>query len=124
MSKLSYSASRGCLSLNQFIKPKKVRRLVRETSTESYHNLDNQESQVALVEEVLRNAPEGLTDYELRNELVLHGVVLPYSSVAARRNDVNKKHKALKGHVIININKEQRINPNTLKKNLVWRYKQ
>ena len=120
---LSYSASQGCLSLNQFTQPKKVKRLVRGTSTESYHNLNNKESLVLMVEELLMNAPEGLTDYELRQELILRGVTIPLSSVSARRNDVNNKYKSEKGYVVININKESRVNPLTKKRNLVWRFR-
>ena len=121
---LPYLASQGCASLNQFFQPKqKVARLVRETSTESYHNHCDKDSQVMLVEGLLRDAPEGLTDYELREQLILHGVTLPLSSVSARRNDVNKKHRDKGLHVVVNVDKESRVNPRSGKRNLVWRYR-
>ena len=116
---VSYEASKGCVSLNQyFTRPQKV----RSTSKDSLQNHDDRFSQVRLVELLLKNAPQGLTDCELQQCLRSSEVFLPLSSVSARRNDVNRLYRETKGLVVLNIDGEKRKNPQTNKSCLVWRY--
>jgi hypothetical protein len=116
---VSYNASKGCLQLDSFFTRSQR---VTETSKESLKNHKDRFSQVRLVEGLLRNAPAGLTDFELQRCVASAGVILPLSSISARRNDVNQLYKEQRGLVVVNVNKESRINPNTGKKNLVWRF--
>jgi hypothetical protein len=116
---ISYKASEGCVSLDSyFTRAQKV----TDTSKESLKNHKDRFSQVRLVEGLLKSAPAGLTDFELKRCMDSAGVSLPLSSISARRNDVNQLYKEQRGLIVVNVNKESRVNPKTGKKNLVWRY--
>ena len=79
---------------------------VTETSKASYKEVCTEittQAQVGYVENILRKSSNGITDWELREQLKGRGVNIPLSSVAARRNDVNKKYAKLYSHQIKSI---------------------
>lgn len=111
------------ITLNDYM-PRPQR--VTETSKESYKdiNLDpTTQGQVGYVENILRNREDGCTDWELCQLLKDRGINIPLSSVAARRNDVNRKYaKTHSTHVVV-WQGDVRENPITRKANRVWRWR-
>jgi len=63
---------------------------VPDTSREAYHKLEQKDSQCALMLELYQAHPQGFTDDEMRRSLARRGVVVPNSTVSARRNDINR----------------------------------
>lgn len=97
-------------------------KLTQYTSIESYKNLEDQTTQVNYIKKLLERNTEGLCDFQIRKELIKKGVNIPLSTVSARRNDINKESAEQgRGHLVVNINQEKRLNPSTKKSCLVWR---
>lgn len=90
----SWQASRGCLTLDRFGKLRKSRisRNVRETSVLSNAETEK-ETQIMRMLELYRVNPKGLTDEEMKIKLYdYYDILMPNSTVSARRNDINKNH--------------------------------
>ena len=119
-SKISFVDSSRCRTLDEF-----SGRIVRETSIESFQDLPCKDSHVELVEKLIKDSVSGLTDFEIRDLLKERfGVIIPLSTVSARRNDVNVKYAdIISGFVVINVNNETRISPYSNKSCLVWKWK-
>jgi len=99
-------------------------RLTTFTSIESYKDLSDKNTQLAYIERLLRLHPEGLSDFQIRKELNKKSIFIPLSTVSARRNDINKKYvERGVGQVVINVNRETRLNPTTNKSCLVWKWR-
>lgn len=117
---IPHLASKGCMPLTNFVEfQDQEPRIVRDTSKESYQNLEDKETQVNIIEDLLKNAKEGLTDFEIKNLLVTsYGISLPKSTISARRNDITRKY----GRHIIFKTQETRKNKYTKKSCIVWRH--
>jgi len=99
---------------------------VTETSKQSYAEVttsNQKQAQVGMVENLLKNFSDGLCDFEIQYLLRSQFVKIPLSSVAARRNDVNKKYmEVYNAHVVIHRDGDYRKNPDTNKSCRVWRW--
>ena len=118
---ISYKESKKCLSLFEFCSGETK---VRDTSIESFKDLQDKDKQCKVVEKLLRQAEHGLTDFELRKLLREFRIDIPLSSVSARRNDLNRIHAELVSYsVVYGKSGERRRNPITGKLCQVWRWR-
>lgn len=94
------------------------KKMVRQTSKESYKETIKDTSNCALIKQLYDNSTYGYTDGELQRILTKLGRPMQRCNVGARRHDINKR---VGSNYIVNINGETRVSGKSGKKELVWR---
>ena len=97
---------------------------VTETSKLSILNHPLKQSQEELMLSLYAHNSKGFTDFEMKKALLAYNIIIPLSSIAARRNGINRTMVEKKGcGQVILLYGEIRKNQTTGKFCRVWEYK-